>query len=98
MIEIRKGGTLRTTWEELKINIKNNTSSLNIGDELDIVLKTGENVTLVCEYVGYKYATYSKTLIACMKTGAQTMKSVLVRWGLILANYSIYCQTIYKKL
>lgn len=58
MIEIRKGGTLRTTWEELKTNIKNNTSSLNIGDELDIVLKTGENVTLVCEYVGYKYATF----------------------------------------
>lgn len=58
MIEIRKGGTLRTTWEELKTGIKNNTSSLNIGDELDIVLKTGENVTLVCEYVGYKYATF----------------------------------------
>lgn len=58
MIEIRKGGTLRTTWEELKTNIKNNTSSLNVGDELDIVLKTGENVTLVCEYVGYKYATF----------------------------------------
>ena len=58
MIEIRKGGTLRTTWEELKTSIKNNTSSLNIGDELDIVLKTGENVTLVCEYVGYKYATF----------------------------------------
>lgn len=58
MIEIRKGGTLRTTWEELKTGIKNNTSSLNVGDELDIVLKTGENVTLVCEYVGYKYATF----------------------------------------
>lgn len=58
MIEIRKGGTLRTTWEELKTNIKNNTSSLNVGDELDIVLKTGENVTLVCEYVGYKCATF----------------------------------------
>lgn len=58
MIEIRKSGTLRTTWEELKINIKNNTSSLNVGDEIDIVLKTGENVTLVCEYVGYKYATF----------------------------------------
>ncbi len=47
MIEIRKSGTLRTTWEELKASIKNNTSSLNVGDELDIVLKTGENVTLV---------------------------------------------------
>lgn len=58
MIEIRKSVTLRTTWEELKTNIKNNTSSLNVGDEFDIVLKTGENVTLVCEYVGYKYATF----------------------------------------
>lgn len=29
MIEIRKGGTLRTTWEELKTSIKNNTSSLD---------------------------------------------------------------------
>lgn len=58
MIEIRKGGTLRTTWEELKTSIKNNTSPLNVGDELDIVLKTGENVTLVCEYVGYKCATF----------------------------------------
>ena len=37
MIEIRKGGTLRTTWEELRARIKKNTSSLNVGDELDIV-------------------------------------------------------------
>ena len=51
MIEIRKSGALRTTWEELKASIKNNTSSLNIGDEIDIVLKTGERVTLVCEQV-----------------------------------------------
>lgn len=58
MVEIRKGDTLRTTWEELKTSIKNNTSSLNVGDELDIVLKTGEDVTLVCEYVGYKYVTF----------------------------------------
>ena len=58
MIEIRKASTSRTTWEELKTSIKNNTSPLNVGDELDIVLKTGENVTLVCEYVGYKCATF----------------------------------------
>lgn len=58
MIEIRKGGTLRTTWEELKTNIKNNTSSLNVGDEIDIVLKTGEKVTLVCERVGHRKATF----------------------------------------
>lgn len=58
MIEIRKGGTLRTTWEELRASIKNNTSSLNIGDEIDIVLKTGEKVTLVCERAGHRSATF----------------------------------------
>lgn len=58
MIEIRKGDTLRTTWEELKISIKNNTSSLNVGDEIDIELKTGEKVTLVCERMGHRNATF----------------------------------------
>ena len=58
MIEIRKGGTLRTTWEELKTNIKNGASPLNIGDEIDIVLKTGERVTLVCELVKDGHATF----------------------------------------
>ena len=58
MIEIRKCDTLRTTWEELKASIKNNTSSLNVGDEIDIVLKTGEKVTLVCERVGHRSATF----------------------------------------
>ena len=58
MIEIRKSGALRTTWEELKASIKNNTSSLNIGDEIDIVLKTGEKVTLVCERAGHRSATF----------------------------------------
>ena len=42
MIEIRHASALRTTWTELKTNIKNDTSPLNIGDEIDIVLKTGE--------------------------------------------------------
>ena len=98
MIEIRKGGTLRTTWEELKTNIKNNTSSLNVGDELDIVLKTGENVTLVCEYVGYKYATFfTKNLLEdthCMneswkaKNGVQlsTMEAYLGKLFLLLPD------------
>lgn len=58
MIEIRKVSTSETTWEELKTSIKNNTSPLNIGDEIDIELKTGEKVTLVCEYMGYKRATF----------------------------------------
>lgn len=58
MIEIRHASTLRTTWIELKTNIKNGASPLNIGDEIDIVLKTGEKVTLVCERVGHRKATF----------------------------------------
>lgn len=58
MIEIRHASALRTTWTELKTNIKNDTSPLNIGDEIDIVLKTGEKVTLVCECVGHRSATF----------------------------------------
>ena len=58
MIEIRHASALRTTWEEFKASIKNNTSSLNIGDEIDIVLKTGERVTLVCEQVKNGHVTF----------------------------------------
>ena len=58
MIEIRKNSISETTWAELKTNIKNDTSPLNIGDEIDIVLKTGEKVTLVCERVGHRSATF----------------------------------------
>lgn len=58
MIEIRKNSISETTWAELKTNIKNDTSPLNIGDEIDIVLKTGEKVTLVCERAGHRSATF----------------------------------------
>lgn len=58
MIEIRKNSISETTWAELKTNIKNDTSPLNIGDEVDIVLKTGEKVTLVCERAGHRSATF----------------------------------------
>ena len=58
MIEIRHASTLRTTWTELKTNIKNGPSPLNIGDEIDIVLKTGEKVTLVCERAWHRSATF----------------------------------------
>ena len=58
MIEMRHASALRTTWAELKTNIKNDTSPLNIGDEIDIVLKTGEKVTLVCERAGHRSATF----------------------------------------
>lgn len=58
MIEIRHASALRTTWTELKTNIKNDTSPLNIGDEIDIELKTGERVTLVCEQVKNGHVTF----------------------------------------
>ena len=72
MIEIRHASALRTTWTELKTNIKNDTSPLNIGDEIDIVLKTGEKVTLVCERAWHRSATFfTKNLLEdvhCMNT------------------------------
>lgn len=58
MIEIRHASALRTTWTELKTNIKNGASPLNVGDEIDIMLKTGEKVTLVCERAGHRSATF----------------------------------------
>ena len=58
MIKIRHDSALITIWTELKTNIKNDTIPLNIGDEIDIELKTGERVTLVCELVKDGYATF----------------------------------------
>ena len=58
MIEIKKNCTLETTWEELKEDIEAASNPLNVGDEIDIVLKTGEKVTLVCERAGHRSATF----------------------------------------
>ena len=58
MIEIRKNNDMMTTWAELKDAIRAGSSLLNVGDEIDIKLKTGEKVTLVCERVGYRSATF----------------------------------------
>ena len=58
MIEIRKNNDMMTTWAELKDAIRAGSSLLNVGDEIDIVLKTGEKVTLVCERVGHRSATF----------------------------------------
>lgn len=58
MIEIRKCIDMMTTWTELKDAIRAGFSLLNVGDEIDIVLKTGEKVTLVCERVGHRSATF----------------------------------------
>lgn len=58
MIEIRKAYTSRMTWAQLKAGVKDSTVPLNIGDEIDITLKTGENVTLVCERIRDGRATF----------------------------------------
>lgn len=58
MIEIKKNSTLKTTWAELKDDIEAASNPLNVGDEIDIVLKTGEKVTLVCERAGHISATF----------------------------------------
>lgn len=58
MIEIKKNSTLKTTWAELKDDIEAASNPLNVGDEIDIVLKTGEKVTLVCERAGHRSATF----------------------------------------
>ena len=58
MIKIKKNCTLETTWAELKEDIEAASNPLNVGDEIDIVLKTGEKVTLVCERAGYISATF----------------------------------------
>lgn len=58
MIEIRKNNDMMTTWAELKDDIRVGSSLLNVDDEIDIELKTGEKVTLVCERVGHRSATF----------------------------------------
>lgn len=58
MIKIKKNCTLETTWKELKDDIESASNPLNVGDEIDIVLKTGEKATLVCERVGHRSATF----------------------------------------
>lgn len=58
MIEIKKNCTLETTWAELKDDIESGNNPLNVGDEIDIKLKTGERVTLVCERVENGHVTF----------------------------------------
>lgn len=58
MIKIKKNRTLKTTWAKLEDDIKGGHNPLNVGDEIDIVLKTGEKVTLVCERADHRSATF----------------------------------------
>lgn len=58
MIKNGKCADTITTWAELRDAVHAGSSSLNVGDEIDIVLKTGEKVTLVCERAGHRSATF----------------------------------------
>lgn len=58
MIKIRKCADTITTWAELRDAVHAGSSLLNIGDEIDIELKTGERVTLVCEQVKNVHVTF----------------------------------------
>lgn len=98
MIKIKKNCTLETTWKELKDDIESASNPLNVGDEIDIVLKTGEKVTLVCERVGHRSATFfTKNLLEdthCMnenwkaKNGEQlsTMEAYLGKLFILLPD------------
>lgn len=58
MIKIRKCADTIQTWADLRDAIRAGSSPLNIGDEIDIELKTGERVTLVCEQVKNGHVTF----------------------------------------
>lgn len=58
MIKNRKCADTITTWAELRNAVHAGSSPLNIGDEIDIELKTGERVTLVCEQVKNGHVTF----------------------------------------
>lgn len=58
MIKIGKCADTITTWVELRDAVHAGSSLLKVGDEIDIELKTGERVTLVCELVKDGHATF----------------------------------------
>lgn len=58
MIKIRKCADTITTWAELRDAVHAGSSTLKVGDEIVIELKTGERVTLVCELVKDGHATF----------------------------------------
>lgn len=66
MIKIKKTDEsgIATTWKDLSEALAAGEAPLGIGDEIDIELKNGEAVTLVCELVEDGHARlYSKDLL-----------------------------------
>lgn len=96
MIEIKKNCTLKTTWAELKGDIEAASNPLNVGDEIDIVLKTGEKVTLVCERAGHRSATFfAKNLLEdthCMN------ENWIVKNGEQLSTMEAYLGKLFRLL
>ena len=45
-------------WIEVKNALARGESPVAVGDEIEIELKTGEKVTLVCERAGHRSATF----------------------------------------
>lgn len=65
MINIRKASDNVTTWAELKRALQVGRKPIDVGDEIDIELKDGQAVTLVCELVKNGHALlFSKDLLA----------------------------------
>ena len=93
MIEIRKNNDMMTTWAELKDAIRAGSSLLNVGDEIDIELKTGEKVTLVCERVGHRSATFFT------KNGEKlsTMEAYLSKVLRVLREKEVFGENKYGK-
>lgn len=82
MIEIRKAYTSRMTWAQLKAGVKDSTVPLYAGDEIDITLKTGENVTLVCERIRDGRATLTKKeiMLQVISLGDNASRKMVLIW------------------
>lgn len=96
MIKIRKIANTITTWAELRDAVHAGSSLLNVGDEIDIVLKTGEKVTLVCERAGNRSATFfTKNLLEdthCMS------KNWIAKNGERLSTMEAYLGKLFRLL
>lgn len=65
MIKIRKASDNVSTWKEVQTALRAGRRPIDVGDEIDIELKDGQSVTLVCELVKDGHALlFSKGLLA----------------------------------
>lgn len=65
MIKIRKASDSVSTWKELQTALQAGRRPIDVGDEIDIELKDGQSVTLICELMKDGRALlFSKDLLA----------------------------------